>query len=293
MGCYQEMNEVGIKYKIYRRCCYLFRKMQVKVSKKSYALNQEVREKRIIVSMTSYPARFSNIHLTLKSLMLQTMKPDKIIVWLDEDVERAQYTKRMINLEQYGIEYQPISGNLMPHKKYLHAMQAYPDDIIITVDDDLIYSSDLIASLMRTHKQYPKAVCARRLHQMKKDADGNIMPYNDWQGEYTQSRVPAHDLLATGVGGVLYPPHCLDSRAFDTELIERLCLKADDIWLKFMELLVGTKVVWAACAIPMPQVIEKSQKTSLKTENVQQNKNDIYFRNVAEYFQIEGKRFWE
>lgn len=283
--------EIG--YKIYRKGCYFLRKVQVKTARKQYALNQSEREKKIIVSLTSYPARFSCIHLALKSIMLQTVKPDKIIVWLDENVTREQLTKEMIELEQYGIEYRNMPGDLKPHKKYLHAMQEFPEDIIITVDDDLIYAADVIESLMKTHEKYPDAVCARRVHKMTTDANGNIASYNDWKGEYMQSQTPSHDLVATGVGGVLYPPHCLDSRAFDTDLIQKLSLKADDIWLKFMELLAGTKVVWAACRIPIPEAIEKEQSSNLRSENVHQNMNDVYFNHVMDYFKVNIDSFWQ
>ena len=42
-------------------------------------------EDKVIVSLTSYPARFDTIHLCIKSLMYQTIKPDKIILWLGSD----------------------------------------------------------------------------------------------------------------------------------------------------------------------------------------------------------------
>lgn len=287
------MNCKSVGYKIYRKGCYFLRKVQVMNAKDQCALNQKERDQKIIVSLTSYPARFPHIHLALKSIMLQTVKADKIIVWLDEDVKREQFTKEMIELEQYGIEYRNMPGDLKPHKKYIHAMREYPEDIIITVDDDLFYSSDVIESLMRTHKKYPKAVCARRVHRMVKDESGKIKGYNEWIGEYTDSDIPSHDLLATGVGGVLYPPHCLAEMAYDEKLIQELSLKADDIWLKFMELLAGTKVVWAPCRIPMPEAIEKEQSSNLRTENVNHNMNDIYFNNVMSYFKVHADCFWQ
>lgn len=283
----------SLGYKIYRKGCYFFRKIQIKVAKNENALNQDIREEKIIVSLTSYPARFPYIHLALKSIMLQTVKPDKIIVWLDENVTRGQLTKEMMDLEQYGIEYRNMPGDLKPHKKYIHAMQEYPEDIIVTVDDDLIYASDLIESLLETHEKYPNAVCARRVHKITRDKNGKISPYNNWQGEYMGSLIPSNELIATGVGGVLYPPHCLYREAFDAELIEKLSLKADDIWLKFMELLAGTKVVWAACKIPIPEAIEKKQSSNLRSENVNQNMNDVYFNKIINYFNINTELFWK
>lgn len=278
-------------YRIYRKLHYILRRMYVYIASNRYALNRQERKTPIIVSLTSYPGRFAHIHTTLKSIMLQTVKPDKIIVWLDEDVGRGRLTPRMLELEQYGIEYRAMPGDLKPHKKYFHVMQEYPDAIIITVDDDLIYAKDVIESLLKTHERYPNAVCARRVHKITRKPNGEIAPYNDWIGEYCGCDTPSHALVATGVGGVLYPPHCLYEKAFDEKLIMELSLKADDIWLKFMELLNGTYVVWAPCKIPMPDLVEKEQATSLKSENVTQNKNDVYFSNLQNYFQVQVDAF--
>lgn len=282
-----------LSYRIYRKINYIMRRIYVHAAPKRYALNRQKRKTRIIVSLTSYPGRFAHIHTALKSMMLQTVKPDKIIVWLDEDVTRDMFTARMLELEQYGIEYRAMPGDLKPHKKYIHAMREFPDDIIITMDDDLIYSGDVIETLLNTHERYPRAVCARRVHKITRNADGTIAPYNDWLGEYGGCDIPSHELVATGVGGVLYPPRCLHEAAFDETLITDLSWKADDIWLKFMELLNGTYVVWAPCRIPMPELIEKEQKTSLKSENVAQNKNDVYFANMQNYFDVHPDAFYE
>ena len=38
---------------------------------------------RLIVSLTSYPARFKTLGLTIRSLLDQTVKPDLIVLWVD------------------------------------------------------------------------------------------------------------------------------------------------------------------------------------------------------------------
>ncbi len=277
-------------YRIYRKINYIMRRIYVLTAPKKYALNREVRDKRVIVSLASYPARFGHIHIALKSIMLQRAKPDRIIVWLDDHVDKSMITQKMLELEKYGVEYRYVR-DLKAHKKYIYVMQEFPEDIIITVDDDAIYPKDLVESLLITHKRYPDAVCARRVHKITRNPDGTIAPYNDWLGEYCGTDTPSHELAAIGVGGILYPPHCLYEKAFDEELIEKLCLKADDIWLKFMELMKGTRIAWARCKIPMPGLIEKEQKTSLQSENVSQNMNDVYFANMQNYFNIKAEDF--
>src|SRR5215469_5015165 len=49
-----------------------------------YGLNQEAREKKIIVSLTTIPQRFPKIKFVITRMMNQTIKPDRIIVYLDE-----------------------------------------------------------------------------------------------------------------------------------------------------------------------------------------------------------------
>lgn len=270
-----------IKNMPYRcRCRRLVR--QVKNAVPVYAVTTEKRAQKIIVSMTSYPPRFPYLGLCLKSLLLQSVKPDHIILWLD--CRADEVTQEMRSYEQYGITIRFVKGDLKPHKKYFFAMQEFPDDIIITVDDDVIYPVDTIESLIKKHVEYPGCVCARRVHKVTLTSDGTIRPYSEWIDKCRCIREPSFMLVPTGVGGVLYPPHCLDNRVFDISAITRHCLMADDIWLKAMELLKGTKVVWVPNTILTPPYTEGSQESSLYLSNVHENRNDIYIKNMLMLF---------
>lgn len=237
----------------------------------------------IIISMTSYFARYNTISLTLKSLLNQTYKPDKIIVWLD-DTPQNQVTEEMTKFERYGVEYRYKKENLMPHKKYFYAMQEYHNALVITVDNDLIYSSDLVESLVKMHKKYPNCICARRVHKIQFNSDENITPYKEWIYEYRKELLPSHLLLATGCGGVLYPASIMPEETFDIKKIQNLCLKADDIWLKIMELKAGVKVVWVPSDYVMPYEIKEAQNRALNTNNTNAGGNDKYIQKLlSEY----------
>ena len=41
-------------------------------------------DKELVVSLTSYPSRFNILPITIQSLLNQTVKPDRIILWLYE-----------------------------------------------------------------------------------------------------------------------------------------------------------------------------------------------------------------
>ena len=233
---------------------------------------------KIVVSLTSFRSRFAQLPKTLKSLLFQSVKPDAIVVWFDEPSKEA-LTPELLELEKYGITYRFGVENLKPHKKYFYALQKFSDSIVITVDDDLIYPPDLIESLYRTWQKYPDCICGRRVHRIRFNENGTVKPYNDWLFECSSIKNPSHELFATGVGGVLYPPHIFDGRVFDAEKIKKLCLEADDVWLKWHELRLGVKVVWAKNNMIHPPIVQGSQKIALSSENVQGNKNDFFIQN--------------
>ena len=122
-------------------------------------------------------------------------------------------------------------------------MQKYPDDIIITIDDDNIYEKDCIAKLMRAYSRHPECVSSLRCHRILWDVKGKVLPYNSWKQETDGEFMPSHELFATGVGGVLYPPGIL-REYLNIERIKEF-ITTDDIYLKELELQHDVKVFTA------------------------------------------------
>lgn len=257
-----------------------------------YGLNKNERDVRVIVSLTSFPKRFPTLHLCLKSLLLQDIKPDKIIVYFGSDAREEDLTHEMIELKEYGVEYRfDRNRNLRAHKKYFYAMQEFPDDIIVTADDDLYYPKDWLSSLLRSYNEYPNAISARRVHLMKKGENG-LEKYNKWEDQTRKIRRPSNALFATGGSGKLYPPHCLIEKTFDEKAIMELCFEADDVWLKCMEMLSGMPVVWTK-NLEVDQIgVERKQKEALSNENVDQGLNDQLLNNVMKRYGIPSDTFF-
>lgn len=249
-----------------------------------YGLNiKEKRNLKIIVSLTTYPERFFSIEKTLISILNQTIKPDRIIVWLGSDVNIIPNS--LLQFEKYGITFIRKKENLMPHKKYFYAMQEFPNDIVITIDDDVIYQKTLIEGLLQTYKKHPDCICANRVHFITTKANGTLHNYNNWINDFRLTKKPSYRLIATGTGGVLYPPHLIPEFAFNTKNIENICLKADDIWLKFSESINHVKVAWSPTKyLNSCCQIQGSQKISLSKENTGNSKNDEYIANCETFF---------
>ena len=244
-------------------------------------LNQGIREPKIIVSLTSYPKRFYAAHIAIKSMLYQTCKADEIILYLNEEVKDIEIPEELKNLKKYGLQIEYRPHDIKPHKKYYYAMLEHPNDIIITIDDDMIYENTLIEKLYKSYKKYPTCVSAKRVHRMKKNRK-----YNEWDQRVSNIFEPSHSLIATGVGGVLYPPSILPEETFDIGMIQKYCLGADDIWLKFMELKSDIKVVYVKGKRIDPIVILDSQEGGLVEENVGVGRNDLYIKEMERLMKI-------
>lgn len=243
--------------------------------------------KGITVSFTSYPARMGNLHLVVRSLLHQSIKPERIVLYLGTDTPEKHISPKLKKLKKHGLIIKTGYEDLKPHKKYFFAMQEYPENTIITVDDDLIYDRNLIKDLLKCSYEHPNCVCARRVNLMTKHEDKSLAKYSDWKWEYKKLLEPSHALLATGCGGVLYPPHCFGPAAFDIEAIKENCLNTDDIWLKFMEIKYNRKVVFTNSIVCHPLTIRNSQKSALMLTNTSgENRNDINIKNMENFTDI-------
>lgn len=248
------------------------------------------RRKDVVVSLTSYPKRFFILTESLKSLLLQSVHPEKIIVYLGSDSKESDITAEMRSLEKYGIDFIiDCQNNYKAHKKYYYAMNNFSNKVIVTADDDLIYPKDWLESLLNSYEHFPNAISARRVHEILFDEKGCIRPYNTWNHQCRKYTKPSFNLLATGGAGALYPPGILDPEVLNSSVFSTLCLDADDIWMKCMEIYSHVPVVWVKNWSVEPLSIYEGE--GLMDENVFESKNDIYLKNVMEYYSIKENEF--
>ena len=64
------------------------------------------------------------------------------------------------------IELLNAKEDILGHKKYFYTMQKYKDLPIITVDDDSIYSKDLVQLLYDNYKKYPHCISGMKTHKV-------------------------------------------------------------------------------------------------------------------------------
>ena len=241
----------------------------------------------VIVSLTTYTARIDKVWMVIESVLRQRMKPDMVMLWLskDEFPDKLMLPKNLLALEKRGLQIRFCTGNLQPHKKYFYAMQEFPQAIIITMDDDVLYPPDLVKKLIQTNKRFPASICSAITRQIK-TFNGKFLPYNYW--EYVKTNTASSfDLLPIGAGGTLFPPNALSAEVFNEKQLKQMALRTDDLWLKVMSLLNKTKVVsiageYSRFLIP---VIQKN-KGGLMDTNIGQFQNDKDFNQLMSHYQI-------
>ena len=248
------------------------------------------REPKIIISLTSYGNRLNTLSACLESLLNQTKKADKILVYLTDDITESHLPLSLHALQNKGIEYKFIPLDLKPHKKYYYAMQEFPDDIIVTVDDDVIYYKEMLSELYETYLKFPKCIVTGRAHEITFNNDGSFKAYDDWNWCSQKYEEPSMKLLATGAGSILYPPHLLDKKLlFNLAYIEHY-ITVDDLWLKTVEVLSNVPTVVCSLKIEkMRKGIPNTQTQGLFNKNVGKNENDLYLKELDNEFSLASK----
>ena len=205
----------------------------------------EDRKKKIVVSLTTFPARINECYYAIKSLMIQSYPADRIVLWLAKNqFPDEKLPLKFDNLIARGLEVRYCDEDLRSHKKYYYALQEQKEDeLIVTFDDDIIYEYDAILKLVDCHKRYPNSIICNRGHHITSN-DGKIESYNKWkicsvEGVYE----PSVRIMPSTGAGCLYPYGVMPKTTFDRDAIRDYAFTADDIWMLFNRLSVGVSVV--------------------------------------------------
>lgn len=227
-------------------------------------------DRPLVVSLTSYERRFPTLALTLNAILHQSMRPDRVILWLTKE-DRLALPDEIRAMEGRGLEI-ASTENTRSYKKIIPTLRAYPDSYILTFDDDAYYGPRAIEQLVAARQHNPAGIVCHRAHLIHLNADGTPAPYATW-GRDIPPRSPSGLAFPTGVMGVLYPPGAFHDDVTNAAIFTELCPTMDDVWLYWMWRLRGLQ---ASQTGRRPPVIEwpDAQATALRLENLGNELND-------------------
>lgn len=228
-----------------------------------------------VVSLTSYGTRAHSVYLTIESIGRGSLRPARLILWLDEDGLLRHLPRALRRLQRRGLEVLPCE-DLGPHKKYYPYISSYIDDeaVLVTADDDIIYPGDWLAGLAKASSREPSTVLCYRARTISLAGGESLAlaPYSRWG--LRRSTTAGPQVFPTGTSGVLYPPAVQRAilaagRGADTEL-----RMVDDVWLHSTVIRAGfsaRQITSEAVHFPM---LFLSQRDALFRNNVFANGND-------------------
>ncbi|MBL0718259.1 MAG: hypothetical protein JJV93_03330 [Alphaproteobacteria bacterium] len=207
---------------IYRRLyAMLFRlyfqnvyKRSVKKSR-NLKLNDKPRDKKIVVSLTTFGERIFQVDLVIKSLLKQKVKADVIVLYLDEkefNLKNIPAELKMLN-DKKLLEIR-FCYNYKSFKKFIPVFKGeYKNEIIITADDDLMYMPTFIKKL---YNKYQK--------------DKSRIPcYIIWDKNVNID----YDVIGTGLGA-LFTIESIHKDLLNYKLVEKLTDTNDDLLVSFL-----------------------------------------------------------
>lgn len=230
---------------VYNRLYYSYRAQlltcQALNSKEKGVADSMALGTEVIVSLTSHGRRFYEVYLSIESIMQGSVKPNRIILWLPKDLQDEAIPQTLINQQRRGLDI-IYTEDIGPFTKLIPAMKEYPESIIVTIDDDILYPFDTLELLYSAYQKHPHCICSNRIMDIKLDNQGLPTSLPTWKELEDKERISIFNFFE-GVGAVLYPPHCFTSDVFEESVFTDICPTADDVWFNCMALLSMTSVI--------------------------------------------------
>lgn len=213
---------------------------------KEYGLNTNSRSRKITVSLTSFPQRINYVHYTIESLLTQSVKPDKLYLWLAKEQFpnlESDLPENLLNLKKFGLTINWCE-DIRSYKKLVPSLVECPEDIIITFDDDIYYDKDTIKNLYEAYLANPQCISSHRGYRVKfcKDRLLSFFRSNEMIWNWQKYKNPSLYNTIIGCGGVLYPPNSLYKDVVNSDKFLDILPTQDDIWFWAMAVLQGTKI---------------------------------------------------
>ena len=250
-------------------------------------VNVMVDDVPIIVSLTSYPGRINIVHKTIKTILNQSFKPNKVILWLaDNQFPDRKVPESLTELTKYGLDIM-WCDDIKSYKKLIPTLETFPNAIIVTADDDNYYSVNWLEKLVASYKSHPGAISAHKV--TKFSLKNNLWTWKAGGRDYYDS--PSFLNKMVGVGGVLYPPNSLYKDINDRNLFMKLAPTNDDQWFWFMAILKGTPVVVVENPIIHAKPVEGTLSNGLwKVNDTTEGNFEKQFKALEENYPVATDR---
>ncbi len=198
------------------------------------------RDVQLIVNLTSYPERFYDLPKILYSLINQTLKPDRIILWLgDENAPLSSLPYEITQFIKNGLEIRFVK-DIGTYTKSIYAFKEFNDSIIVTADDDIYYEKNWLRLLYLSYIANPNDIHVHKAREISFNS-GKIIGYQNKNSFVNKENADYNNFIISS-GGVLYPPNCFSNEVLRDDIFLKIGAKSDDVWFWTMSVINNHKI---------------------------------------------------
>lgn len=197
----------------------------------------------VIISLATYNRRLPKIKQTLPMIISQKCPYKKIIINVQDDCNNDEFRQ----FEEFKKLSDKIEVVKRPAKwralnKIIYTYREYPDDIIITCDDDIFYDDYLFSALLDMHTKHPECIIAHEINPVIIENDGKIRTPICVEPKLLQVEFGKYM-----TGCCLFPPHIFDGSSIRIDDYDRFIELTDgvndEIWLWTLSTLLGVQCI--------------------------------------------------
>ena len=212
----------------------------------------------IIISMTTLPDRCENACKSIRSIYRGTMLPDRIILWLCHEDFGNEIPDCLVGLSSeipiFEVRWSDVDYG--PATKLLPAIKAFPDALIMNLDDDYEYKPDILENVYNCWKLNPNSIITVAAHRIGITRTRGYMFNRDgafFGGTHYPVRSKGYDLMFLSGHGTMYPPHVFDgSEVMNVELMNSHWRTHDELWFWMNAVANGVETVVCGDYINLP-----------------------------------------
>ena len=197
------------------------------------------RENPLVVSIYSCEEKFKYLPITLFSLLNQSLKPDKVILWLDKETDDlTTLPYEITRFIKNGLEVKFID-NIKSYTKTICAFEEYKDGVIVTACDNVYYRRNWLKKLYYSYIVSPNDIHIHKTLNVK-IKNKSLASIKEWGG-CVNSEIAKYTNFPVALGGILYPPNCFKKEAFRSDIFLKYAPQDDDVWFWIMAVINNKK----------------------------------------------------
>ena len=197
---------------------------------------------KVIVSVTTTKARLGLFFYTFQSLKRQNYNNFRISINLSKEPYLFDDGIDVVPDWMTGDNVQINSvNNSGPYRKLLPLIgKIGDDDILVTADDDILYSENWLKRLIDRAIENPEVIVCCRARVVKTNIFGRFQNYSNW--EVCLKTEKSAYLLPTCGAGAVFRKDLLDLEFLNDEAYLKYAPTADDIWFRLASIRKNTMV---------------------------------------------------